>query len=169
MVEIIVVVGIIGVLTSAAVLVFSNQQKRSRDARRIADVGSISDAIQQYVSLGNDVPTTGGNWSRTSGPELAVLVSSGLMNKVPDEFKSGGSTTRCSVYHYDAPNNNTRYATDPAGAQVGLREYSLSFHSEVTTSAGYHPMNSALFTISTHTPEASCPYYSAFLFGPRKL
>ena len=168
-VELIVVVGIIALLSAAGLMSYSNSQRRAREARRITDVGQISDAIQQYVSLGNAVPTTGGAWSTTAaaGP-LAVLVSSGILADVPVErYTDQGSTTRCQVYHYTAPTTNIATAVGPSGV-IGSRQYSLSFHSEVATAASQpHPMNPSLVTLNVATPDSGCNYYSAFLLGAK--
>lgn len=170
LIEMVVVVAIIGILTATVTLTLSGQRARARDARRIADIQTISDAIQQYIALGNEVPQTTG-WSTTTGTELAVLVSSGVVSKVPSEQNAQGSATRCQVYHYSAPNTNTSTLADPTrpGNTIGLRDYDLSFHSELATAPGVHPLNNNLTVLSQYNnTDASCPYYSAFLFAPRK-
>jgi prepilin-type N-terminal cleavage/methylation domain-containing protein len=167
-VELIVVISIIAMLSAAGILTYSNQQKRAREARRITDVGQISDAIQQYISLGNAVPTTAGAWSTTdpTGP-LSVLVSTGLLADVPVERFNQGTSTRCQVYHYNAPTNNIATSVGPSGA-VGIRQYAISFHSEVASAASQaHPMNASLVTLNNVGPATGCNYYSAFLLGPK--
>jgi len=168
LIELLVVVGILAILSAVAIASFSSAQKRSREARRISDIGQVSDAIQNHLSLGNDVPTTGGSWGSTDpSGALSVLVSSGLLSSLPKPPVALGTTTRCMVYHYEAPNNQSKTGTGPTGV-IGLRQYSLSFASEVATQiSAYHPTNPSLMTVSGYAPEAGCNYYSAFLFAPK--
>lgn len=169
LVELLVVIGVIGILSAMAIMTYGNQQKRAREARRITDIGQVSDAIQQYVSLGNDVPTTAGAWSNTAatGP-LAVLVNAGLLGSLPVEKNPDqGTDSRCTSYLYEAPTTQIASTVGPGGV-VGTRQYTLSFHSEIATAASQpHPMNGSLVTLNTGTPTASCKYYSAFLLGPK--
>ena len=48
LIEIIVVMGIIGILAAAATLGFSTQQASARDTRRFTDVRNISDSLEFY-------------------------------------------------------------------------------------------------------------------------
>ena len=48
LIELMVVVAIIGILMAAGILAFSNAQQNARDAKRRADIDSISKALEQY-------------------------------------------------------------------------------------------------------------------------
>lgn len=48
LIELMVVVSIIGILMAAGILAFSNAQQNARDAKRRADIDSISKALEQY-------------------------------------------------------------------------------------------------------------------------
>lgn len=51
--ELLVVIGIIGILVSLITVSFSNAQKSSRDSRRRQDIVAIQNAMEQYYSQNN--------------------------------------------------------------------------------------------------------------------
>lgn len=59
LIEILVVVTIIAIMTAVAVVSFSTFMKQSRDAKRKADLGQISAALEMYRSNNDTYPTTG--------------------------------------------------------------------------------------------------------------
>lgn len=97
LIELIVVVGIIGILASLSVITLSRQQARSRDARRLGDMTNINTALQSYVAEKIDPPAlTETNYTNTAasagpiawdmsstGTFINGLVASGYMQKVP--------------------------------------------------------------------------------------
>jgi len=57
--ELLIVIGLIGILISIAAVSYSSAQKRSRDARRMQDVKAVSDAMEQYYAdSGGTYPTS---------------------------------------------------------------------------------------------------------------
>jgi len=56
--EILVVISIIGILVALGTTAFSTAQRKSRDARRKADVKAIQNGFEQYYSRENTYPTT---------------------------------------------------------------------------------------------------------------
>lgn len=53
LIELLVVITIIGVLTAAGLVYFVQAQKSARDAKRLADVKGIAQAMEQYNTSGN--------------------------------------------------------------------------------------------------------------------
>ncbi len=51
--ELLVVISIIGILISLGVASFSTAQKKSRDARRKADIKAMQDGFEQYYAVNN--------------------------------------------------------------------------------------------------------------------
>lgn len=156
LVELVVVVGIIGLLTAATTLILNGQRVRAREARRISDIQSISDAVQQYMALGNQAPQTGGSWIIPSnGSYLNVLITSGLISKIPTEPIRPGNS--CLHYLYQAPGeqlNNGTYTPD----------YLVTFYSEIVKTTGTHPMNDNLSVPLAPTPGSTCAgYYQVYL------
>ena len=60
--ELLVVIGIIALLASIIIAGSASSRKTSRDARRIADIGQISVALESYYASNQAYPTTGGAW-----------------------------------------------------------------------------------------------------------
>jgi len=56
--EILVVISIIGILIAIGAVAFSTAQKKSRDARRHADMKQYQNAFEQYYSDGNTYSTS---------------------------------------------------------------------------------------------------------------
>lgn len=51
--EMLVVIGIIGILVGMGALSYSTAQKKARDSKRKLDIGAIKNAMEQYYSLCN--------------------------------------------------------------------------------------------------------------------
>lgn len=61
LVELLVVLVVIGILASLVLVTFNNVQAKSRDARRVADLNNIAEAIGSYrVKYGDDISTGSG-------------------------------------------------------------------------------------------------------------
>lgn len=58
--ELLVVIGIIGILVSLITVSFSNAQKSSRDSRRRQDIVAIQNAMEQYYSQKFEYPVCTG-------------------------------------------------------------------------------------------------------------
>jgi len=94
LVELIVVVGIIGLLSALAVVSLSRQQARSRDSRRVGDITNINTALQSYIAEKLEPPVSASdydNWDMSSSPTtgsgatdfISGISSSGYMTRVP--------------------------------------------------------------------------------------
>lgn len=57
--ELLVVIGIIGILVAIGTVSYSSAQMKSRDSRRRTDIESISKALEQYYADNNGVYPTG--------------------------------------------------------------------------------------------------------------
>lgn len=58
LIELLVVITIIGVLTAAGLVFFTNAQKSGRDAKRQSDISAISAAFEQYNTTNGTYPAT---------------------------------------------------------------------------------------------------------------
>ena len=154
LIELMVVVGIIGLLSALAVVSLSRQQARSRDARRVGDIDNINTALQSWIDDRKQPPYTGsypatdgttynaidsGQWDVSSMPTSAptfmkFLSDFGYMSKVPlDPINNATSETPYSyIYHY--------YTTDAGtfGYKNGWKAYVLIAYLE--TDGLKHPM-----------------------------
>ncbi|MDP3935058.1 MAG: type II secretion system protein [Candidatus Giovannonibacteria bacterium] len=108
LIELLVVIAIIGILASVVLASLNSARKKSRDARRIADISQLRVALELYFdSNSGSYPTT-----------LAALVSSpgcgggACIPTVPNDPVGGasyfyaagpfGCTTACTTYHLGA-------------------------------------------------------------------
>ena len=58
LIELLVVIAIIGLLSTLAVVALGTARSKARDAKRIADVKSVQNALEMYFSDQNAYPTT---------------------------------------------------------------------------------------------------------------
>ena len=56
-VELIVIIGVIGILTTVAVLGFGRFQNQARDAERQADIGVIVESLEKYYDENGEYPS----------------------------------------------------------------------------------------------------------------
>lgn len=179
LVELIVVVAIIALLTAMSVVGFTQQQRRARDARRIADLGSIGLALENYRTIRGDYPaqTTGGQDGGPVENNLGPLVDEGLINTLPREPKplaAGGeyfcrSYTYAKSWEYSGPGDTSLgYYVEPLG-NTGLpkrRAYMLYARTELAgTSEGRHPLDQSVYATIGQSWCGGSGY--AILAGPK--
>ncbi|MBM3281589.1 MAG: prepilin-type N-terminal cleavage/methylation domain-containing protein [Candidatus Harrisonbacteria bacterium] len=99
LIEVLVVVFIIGLLSSVVLVGLGTFRARGRDARRAADLRSIQNALELYYQKEGMYPTA------TSWSELtSILVGGGIgLSGVPNDPKKGAS------YDYAVSSDNERY------------------------------------------------------------
>ncbi len=116
LIELLVVVSIISILTSIALGTFNESRKSARDANRITDMKSISNALELYAtSNSGDYPTTDAN-SYNNWSSLASDLDEGF----PD-----------GILPKDPLNTNTyfyTYLAAPAGTVCGELNPKYAFY-----------------------------------------
>lgn len=130
LVELVVVVGIIGLLSALAVVSLSRQQARSRDTRRVGDITNLRTALESYIDEKQQPPVTwaypnlsggtydandSGQWDVSSLPAstptfMQFLADFGYLIKTPvDPINTapneGGPNGY--IYHYYVANTGT--------------------------------------------------------------
>ena len=95
--ELLVVIGVIGILLSLITVSFTNAQKQSRDTRRRQDIVAIQNALEQYYSQTSFVYPT------CSGQACAAINSYFTGNAVPTDPLGTG------IYVYTISSNSTSY------------------------------------------------------------
>jgi len=84
--ELLVVLAIIGVLSSIAVIQYSNAQAKSRDAKRISDIREIEKALNLYFVDNNVFPIIPEILEITGEDELSqILESKFYISEVPPD------------------------------------------------------------------------------------
>ncbi len=110
LIELLVVIAIIGILSSVVLASLSTARAKSRDARRISDIGQLQLSLEMYFDTQATYPTsTAGTFSATvnivdSTKPINYLVVAGFLPKLPAEPNTTGK------YWYGALASNT--ATD---------------------------------------------------------
>jgi len=100
LVEILIVVAIIGLLASIILVGLSSFRARGRDARRIADLHQVQNALELYFIKNGSYPTTA-PWTGV-GSLTDTLKGAGIgVNAVPNDPNSG------STYNYASAGGNT--------------------------------------------------------------
>ncbi len=102
LIELLVVIAIIGILSSVVLASLSTARAKSRDARRISDLGQVQLALELYYD------TNGSYASSTSGLQafsaatantahVGKLVAGGYLPKLPTDPSSGQSYQYCAL------------------------------------------------------------------------
>ena len=80
LIELLVVIAIIGILSSVVLVSLQSSRAKARDAKRIADLGSIQQALALYYDSNNGYPA-----------DFAALVTAGLLPGAPVAPNTGES------------------------------------------------------------------------------
>jgi len=163
LIEMIVVVSIIGLLAAAATLAYNKQRVRSREVKRIADVSSVKDALELYLTDGSVLPSYVSETLISIA--LSGLVTKGYIPSLPNDPLPSGATdhTYCTGYAYWT---NADYGSTYTfkGQAVGVVRYAVNFGAEmVPIGDNIHPINSQIFDRSTEL-NCSSSRYQASLF-----
>lgn len=75
--EMLVVIGIIGVLVGLATTSYSTAQKKARDAKRKSDLKSVQNCLEQYYSYNNNFKYTLAGLPTSAGTVLSGTISCG--------------------------------------------------------------------------------------------
>ena len=83
-VEMLIVVTILAMLAGILIPVLEDSASSSRDARRAADLKSVSSALEAYKRVNGAYPTTGGSWSVEDGTTADYGATGYISSLVPD-------------------------------------------------------------------------------------
>ncbi len=102
LIELLVVIAIIGILSSVVLASLSTARQKSRDAKRVSDIGQVQLALELYFDANQTYPSTSPN------TDLAIdgLVTAGFIPKKPIP-PAGGSAT----YIYNGVTSNSNLAS----------------------------------------------------------
>ena len=130
LVEIIIVVSIIGLLSTIGLASYSTLTKGARDARRKADLEQIRSALELYKSNNGVYPTTNdawyaactNEWATTRSDYVPNIVADGYIQKLPQDPRCGQNFGVCknpSWVCYTYRSNGTDYKLVAAcGAEI---------------------------------------------------
>ena len=128
LIELLIVIGIIGLLSTVAVVSLNSSRAKGRDAKRIADVKSLQSALEVYFNDQNAYPTASGVIGGTAAADLKNLcgVAAGFQAAV-----CGATTTYMSGIPANPTPNGTAYTYTPSGTPPS--SYTLTFTLENNT------------------------------------
>ena len=95
LVELLVAIGIIGILSSIAVVSVSNVRAKARDAKRVADVKQVQTALESYMNDKGEYPAFQGN--------LGVNNGGNVINKLCGDTSAGFQNADCAATTYMSP------------------------------------------------------------------
>ena len=123
LIELLVVIAIIGILSSVVLASLSTARQKSRDAKRISDIGQVQLALELYFDRSQSYPSTsasicgaGGNAACTgtvaigaTGNDSVIVGLADLYNKFLPKapVPSGGANGAVAYYYYGTDSNQT--------------------------------------------------------------
>ncbi len=114
LIELLVVIAIIGILASVVLASLNSARKKSRDARRVADIKQIQLALELYFDANRSYPTglygTGDTTGLTAGNYMPTVSYDPLGTSVQYSYTYSGATLP-TYYHLGASLEET---TNPA-------------------------------------------------------
>ena len=122
LIELLIAVAIIAILSGIILTALNGSRTKSRDAKLISEIRSLRTALELYYAKYGYYPTTGGTYTCTAGTGsnactpgvgvLQVLVTEGLISKIPIGNGATGTAVNETEIYYGSPgwwNSNWGY------------------------------------------------------------
>lgn len=109
LIEMLVVIAIIGILSSVTLIGLNSARKQGRDARRLTDLKQVATALELYFQQNSTYPKGVTAWSGTTGTTLKTILSS--FGTIPDDplCPGGGTCSAWTNYTYACDSTCTNY------------------------------------------------------------
>jgi prepilin-type N-terminal cleavage/methylation domain-containing protein len=136
LIEILVVISIIGFVAAAAMYTVTNTRMKSRDTKRLADMKTITKALEIYYDKYAAYPVANGWKNDCSGSSafenaLQLLVDEDILNPIPKD-PNNPNNTGLQCYWYSTENTSP-----PCPSVDNNRGYILAFQLEVMETSAY--------------------------------
>lgn len=128
LIELLVVIAIIGVLAAVVLVNMGSARLKSRDARRLTDIGQIKSGLDIYYTTGAGYPDTA-SWDAAQDGLLTLACSGSPALKVPQDIKYPNDNT----YAYTYTQGGSAFAG--CGGTV-YNTYKIEFKTESATGFG---------------------------------
>lgn len=151
LIELLVVIAIIGILASVVLASLNSARKKSRDARRLADVKQLQVALELYFSSNSNYPTTLAPLATTGcgGGTCIATLPKDPVGIVDYRYAALGSGTSCTSYHLAA---SLEESTNPALNSAALAAASTG----LCTGSGADVSGSKTATCASDSWGAAC-------------
>jgi type II secretion system protein G len=143
LIELLIVIAIIGLLATLAIVSLTTAQQKARDAKRIADVKQLQNAVELYYSENAAYPDSG-DATNDTWAEFGTTLTSYLTNMPQDPTNSG-----TDEYVYGTNDANSQYFI---GAELEADNDALAGDDDtayVTTLSGWSGLDTVESTDTT--------------------
>jgi len=126
LIEILVVIAIIGLLSTLAVVSLNNARSKSRDAKRVSDIKQVMTALELYYADNNGYP---------SGTSIDIGSSSAAVCLATGSTPGWQTAANCTgtVYMGNVPKNPLPNGYKYTYNAIGTAAYTIAFELEGTT------------------------------------
>jgi len=143
LVELLVVISIIGMLSTMAVVSLGGARKKSRDARRLTDIKQIRTALELYYNDNNEYPPSGGGTGAISDSNSKITES--------DPIKTVGGETYMLKMPQDPKSTQGYYYKRGTDNKTYVLHYVLETKANNSIAAGGHCATPASMTDESNT------------------
>ncbi len=109
LVELLIVVGIIGLLSSVTLVGLGSFRARGRDARRVADLREVQNALELYYTQSQAYPPTTGSTADGTSWRSMVTAITGASVGVSSLPTTAPAPAPNAIYNYGSPSGNQSY------------------------------------------------------------
>jgi len=126
LIELLVVIAIIGLLSSIVLASLNSARKKSRDARRVADIKQLQVALEMYFDANNGSYPPGTSLTTLAPTYISSLPKDPLgtdyryqaINNITNGAACSSTTTSCTYYHLGASLEDNTNAALKSDADV---------------------------------------------------
>lgn len=139
LVELIVVIAILGVLTTIAVFNYLNVQRKARDDQRASDSALIADSLEKFFAANGEYPSVAEMTNADGNVVKTLLGLNSLDGLVAPSASSGttnswktGTPTLTNPFSYSGNTDNSASCLTGTTAADSCTDYKLQYYSEQT-------------------------------------
>lgn len=170
LIELLVVIAVVGVLAGAVIVMINpgTQLARARDAKRKGDVAQIRKALENYLVLNGQYPTS--NWvnSTQGGSWIPGLVSGGEIKLVPQDPKNvqTGDLPWSSATNYAYYYLSNDYYNGAGGGPICGATPANSYYITVHLESSSDPFAGNTYTVGNGAPGCTYGLAGWYTVGP---
>jgi prepilin-type N-terminal cleavage/methylation domain-containing protein len=105
LIEMMVVIAIVGILSSLVLIGLGPVQQRGRDARRLSDLRQVQTGLELYYSKNGSYPSAD-TWAKLQQDLAGAAIG---VSKLPTDPRSAGDLNSANQYKYAADSSQSSY------------------------------------------------------------